>query len=258
VFLITGLQARTLIPSIRHYSLAELTMAAIVVCAVVILARFVWVYPATYLPRWLFPALRRNDPYPPWQHPVLLAFAGIRGIVSLAAALAIPFTVADGSPFPDRDLILILTFTVIFVTVVGEGLTLPAVTRVLGLANAGRRERQAEREEEFKVRRRAVEAAIERLESLTESRKLGEPVIGPILAHLRNRLKDIDHRKDDNEHHKKVAELSDDIELSLIEAERDLVNDLYRAGELKDEGRRHIERELDLRDTLLASLRSTE
>jgi CPA1 family monovalent cation:H+ antiporter len=75
---------------------------------------------------------------------------------------------------------------------------------------------------------------------------------------LRNRLKDIDHRKDDNEHHKKVAELSDDIELSLIEAERDLVNDLYRAGELKDEGRRHIERELDLRDTLLASLRSTE
>ena len=166
VFLITGLQARTLIPSIRHYSLAELTMAAIVVCAVVILARFVWMYPATYLPRWLFPAIRRNDPYPPWQHPFLLAFAGIRGIVSLAAALAIPFTVADGSPFPDRDWILILTFTVIFVTLVGEGLTLPTVTRVLGLSNAGRRERQAEREEEFTVRRRAVEAAIERLESL--------------------------------------------------------------------------------------------
>jgi NhaP-type Na+/H+ or K+/H+ antiporter len=258
VFLITGLQARTLIPSIRHYSLAELTLAVAVVCAVVILARFVWVYPATYLPRLLFPAIRRNDPYPPWQHPFLTAFAGIRGIVSLAAALAIPFTVADGSPFPDRDLILILTFTVIFVTLVGEGLTLPAVTRVLGLANAGRRERQAEREEEFKVRRRAVEAAIERLESLAESRKLAEPLVGPIRAHLRNRLKDVDHRKDGDEHHKKVAELSDDIELSLIEAERDLVNDLYRAGELKDEGRRHIERELDLRDALLASLSSTE
>jgi hypothetical protein len=129
---------------------------------------------------------------------------------------------------------------------------------VLGLSNAGRRERQADREEEFKVRRRAVEAAIERLDSLAESRKLGEPVVGPILAHLRNRLENVEHRKDDEEHHKKVAELSDDIQLSLIEAERDLVNDLYRAGELKDEGRRHIERELDLRDTLLASLRSTE
>jgi CPA1 family monovalent cation:H+ antiporter len=258
VFLITGLQARTLIPSVRHYSLAEVSMAALVVCAVVILARLVWIYPATYLPRWLFPAIRRNDPYPPWQHTIFLGFTGIRGIVSLAAALAIPFTVADGRPFPDRDWILILTFCVIFVTLVGEGLTLPAITHVLGLSNAGRRERQAAREEEFKVRRRAVEAAIERLESLTESRKLGEPVVGPILAHLRNRLENVEHRKDDEEHHKKVAELSDDIQLSLIEAERDLVNDLYRAGELKDEGRRHIERELDLRDTLLASLRSTE
>src|SRR4029077_10183968 len=137
-------------------------------CGVVILARFVWMYPATYLPRWLFPEILRNDPYPPWQHTVLTAFAGIRGIVSLAAALAIPLTVADGSPFPDRDLILILPFTVIVVTLVGEGLTLPAITHVLGLANAGRRERQADREEEFKVRRRAVEAAIERLEALAE------------------------------------------------------------------------------------------
>src|SRR6202044_3754619 len=258
VFLITGLQARTLIPSIRRYSLAEIAMAAALVCVVVIITRFIWVFPATYLPRWLFPAIRRNDPYPPWQHPTLLGFAGIRGIVSLAAALAIPFTLADGRPFPDRDWILILTFTLIFVTLVGEGLTLPALTRALGLANAGRRERQADREEEFKVRRRAVEAAIERLDSLTESRKLGEPVVGPILAHLRNRLKEIEHRKEGEEHHKKIAELGDEIQLSLIEAERDLVNDLYRAGELKDEGRRHIERELDLRDTLLASLWEAE
>jgi monovalent cation/hydrogen antiporter len=258
VFLITGLQARTLVPSLRHYSLAELTVAAIIVCAVVILARFAWMYPATYLPRWLVPAIRRRDPYPPWQHPFLIAFTGIRGIVSLAAALAIPFTVADGSPFPDRDLILILTFCVIFVTLVGEGLTLPALTRALGLANAGHRERQAEREEEFKVRRRAIEAAIERLDALAMSDKLPEAVVGPIRAHHRNRLEDVEHRKDGNEGHKKLAEVGDDLELSLIEAERDLVNDLYRAGELKDEGRRRIERELDLRDILIANLRSVD
>ena len=215
-------------------------------------------YPATYLPRWLFPAIRRRDPYPPWQHPFLLAFTGIRGIVSLAAALAIPFTIADGSPFPDRDLILILTFCVIFVTLVGEGLTLPLVVRKLGLANAGHRERQAEREEEFNVRRRAIEAAIERLEAVAESRKLPEPVVGPIRAHQRNRLTDVEYRKDGDDHRRKLAELSDDLELALIEAERNLVNDLYRAGELKDEGRRRIERELDLRDTLLANLRASE
>jgi monovalent cation/hydrogen antiporter len=258
VFLITGLQARTLIPSIRDHSIVELALAAILVCAVIVVSRFVWVYPATYLPWWLVPAIRRHDPSPPWQQPFLLAFTGVRGIVSLAAALAIPFTLADGSPFPERDLILILTFCVIFVTVVGEGLTLAAVTRWLGLANAGRRERQAEWEQEFKVRKRTIEAAIERLEALAASGKLPEAVVGPIRAHHRNRLEDVEYRKDGNEGHKKVAELGDELELALIETERELINNLYRAGELKDEGRRRIERDLDLRDALLANLRSRE
>jgi Na+/H+ antiporter len=257
VFLITGLQARTLIASSRHYSIAEIAMAAVVVCVVVILARFVWVFPSTYLPRRLFPSINRHDPAPPWQQPFFLGFTGIRGIVSLAAALAIPFTIADGSPFPNRDLILILVFAVIFVTLVGEGLTLPAVVRGLGLANAGRREQEAETNEEFKVRKRAIEAAIERLEALADSRKLPEPVVGPIRAHLRNRLKDVENRKDGDGHHKKLAELGDELELAMIEAERELVNTLYRTGELKDEGRRRVERELDLREAVLANFRPT-
>ena len=112
--------------------------AAALVCLVVIVARFVWVFPATYLPRWLSPALARRDPAPPWQWPFMLGFTGVRGIVSLAAALAIPFTMADGRPFPERDQILFLTFSVILVTLVGQGLMLPAVIRVLGLAPRGR------------------------------------------------------------------------------------------------------------------------
>ena len=75
---------------------------------------------------------------------------------------------------------------------------------------------------------------------------------------MRNRLIDVEHRKDGDEHHRKLAELSDELELALIEAERDLVNALYRDGELKDEGRRRIERELDLREALLANLRGGE
>jgi monovalent cation/hydrogen antiporter len=258
VFLITGLQARAVITNIHLHMFGELAFAAAIVCGVVIAARFVWMFPATYLPRWLVPAIRRKDPSPPWQHPFLVAFTGIRGIVSLAAALAIPFTVADGSPFPERDLILILTFCVLFVTLVGEGLTLPAVTRALGLANAGRRERQAEWEQEFQVRRRAIAAAIERLEELAESRKLPEIVAGPMRANHRYRLEDVDRYSDGDGRHRKLAELGDEVELSLIEAERDLANRLYRDGELKDEGRRRIERELDLREALLANLRGGE
>jgi monovalent cation/hydrogen antiporter len=258
VFLITGLQARTLISGIASYSIRELALAAAVVSAVVILARFVWVYPAAYLPRWLVPAIRRKDPSPSWQFLFVLGFTGIRGVVSLAAALAIPYAKADGSPFPDRDLILFLTFCVIFVTLVGEGLTLPWVTRALGLAHTGRWERQQERSEEFRARRRALEATIIALDRLTKERQAPESVVRPIRVAHSDRLKLVDHRSDGDARHKKLVDLGDEIEIALIEAERDFVNDLYRDGELKDESRRHIERELDLRDANLANLRSTE
>src|SRR5262245_64004153 len=145
VFLITGLQAHTVISRISHYPLSQLALSVAVVSAAVIIARFVWVFPATYLPRWLFPPVRRKDPSPPWQWPFVLAFTGVRGIVSLAAALAIPFSMSAGEPFPDRDLILFLTFSVIFITLVGQGLVLPWVIRVLGLQHAGRKRSEERR-----------------------------------------------------------------------------------------------------------------
>src|SRR3954471_764234 len=160
VFLITGLQARTLIDRIGHYPISFLALAAATVCGVVIAARFVWIFPAIYVPRWLSASLRRRDPSPPWQWPFVLAFTGVRGIVSLAAALAIPFASADGSPFPARDLILFLTFSVIVVTLVVQGLMLPFVIRPIGLAHAGRRERHAQRVEEEHARQQAIEVGI--------------------------------------------------------------------------------------------------
>ncbi len=153
VFLITGLQARTLIDRIGNGPIPALALSAAIICGVVIAARFIWMYPATYIPRWLSAALRRTDPAPPWQWPFALAFTGVRGIVSLAAALAIPLTTADGQPFPARDLILFLTFSVILVTLVGQGLLLPTVIRRLGLAQAGHKERRADQIEENRARR---------------------------------------------------------------------------------------------------------
>jgi Na+/H+ antiporter len=258
VFLITGLQARALIAGIRGYSLSELAIAAGVVSIVVIVSRFVWMYPAIYLPRWLFPAIRRKDPSPPWQWAFLLSFAGVRGIVSLAAALAIPFTTDSGAPFPARDLILFVTFAVILVTLVGQGLLLPAVVHWLGLARAGRRERSADRAEEFKARRRAIETAIKRLDQLAKERELPEDVVRPLRTRQHERLKHVEQRSDGDDGHKKLIEGADEIEYLLIAAERDLINDLYQLGELKDEARRRIERELDLRDAHLTSLRAED
>jgi monovalent cation/hydrogen antiporter len=258
VFLSTGLEARPLIAGIHEYLPIELVVPAFVVTAVVIVARFVWVFPATYLQRWLFPAIKRRDPAPPWQWPFVLGFTGVRGIVSLAAALAIPIATAAGEPFPDRDLILFLTFCVILITLVGQGLLLPAVIHWLGLAHAGGRERAADRAEERVARRQAIEAVIERLDQIAAERKLAEEVVRPLKARQRDRLRHIERGGDGQVEQRKLAELDDEIELLLIAAERDHVNELYRRGGLKAEARRRIERELDLREAHLANQRAEE
>jgi len=258
VFLITGLQARTLISEMGGHSISELAVSALAVSAVLILARFVWMFPATYLPRWIIPAVRRSDPSPPWQWPFTLAFTGIRGIVSLAAALAIPYTTDSGDPFPHRDLLLFLTFSVILVTLVGQGSLLPAVIRRLGLANVGRQERDDAKAEEFKARRQAIKMAIERLDQLALERQLPEEVVRPLRDQHRDRLTRIQRRSDGDDRHKELMACLDEIEATLIEAERGLVNDLYRSGKLNDEARRRIERELDLREALATNLRTED
>ena len=114
--------------------------------------------PATYLPRWLIPWVARRDPAPPARVPVVLGWAGMRGAVSLFAALALPLTPV---PFPDRGLVIYLTFTVILVTLVGQGLTLPALIRLVGVVDDGTVEH-----EETHARDAASEAALVRLEEL--------------------------------------------------------------------------------------------
>jgi monovalent cation/hydrogen antiporter len=254
VFLVTGLQARSLIAGSSSYSASELAISAAVVCIVVIVARFVWMYPATYIPRWLSPRLARRDPAPPWQWPFALAFTGVRGIVSLAAALAIPLMTERGQPFPHRDLILILTFAVILVTLVGQGLMLPAVIRALGLANAGRREHALERRQELAARRKAIEAAERRLEALRHERDLPMDMVQALRARHADRLRYVGNKTDGDSDHEKLVQLDDEIKFQLLCAERETINELYRTGALQSEPRRRIERELDLRDAQLAGL----
>jgi monovalent cation/hydrogen antiporter len=251
VFVITGLQARTVISRIGHYSFSELAVSVAVITAVIIVARFVWIFPATYLPRWLFPPVRRKDPSPPWQWPFILSFTGIRGIVSLAAALAIPFATSAGEPFPDRDLILFLTFAVILITLVGQSLMLPSVIRNLGLAHAGRREREIYRAEEYAARSEGVKAAIKSLEELAEERKLAPDVVEAARTHHRDRLQHIADGGSSDGDARNHGELHDEVERMLIATERQRINELFREGKLNDETRRRIERELDMREVHL-------
>jgi CPA1 family monovalent cation:H+ antiporter len=254
VFLLTGLQARTLVERSGAVDLYQLVGSALIVSAVVIVARFVWIYPATYLPRWLMPSLARRDPSPPWQNPFLVGFTGIRGIVSLAAALAIPLTTAGGEPFPHRDLILFLSFAVIVVTLIGQGLALPRVIGWLGLAETGRAERRSEALEEIASRRLTIEAGLRRIDQLAIERELPGRLVEPLRAHHFERLRQLDYRIGSDEREQRLAEVSVELERHLIDAERAHLYSLMSGGKLVDDARRRIENELDLRE---AQLRNT-
>ena len=142
------------------------------------MARFVWIYPATYLPRWLIPPLARRDPSPPWQQVFILGFTGVRGVVSLAAALAIPLTIESGAPFPHRDVILFATFGVIIITLVGQGLTLadrdPLARRrtVTAKPSTG-----ASRRPSLPRATRSIRASRQHLKKLADERKLSAEIV---------------------------------------------------------------------------------
>jgi monovalent cation/hydrogen antiporter len=255
LFLVTGLQARALAGAFKTYETSQLVIATLIVSLVVIVSRFAWVYPAIYVPRLLFSSIRRNDPSPPWQWPFAVAYTGIRGIVSLAAALAIPRYLPTGEAFPHRELILFLTYAVILITLVGQGLLLPTVVRIFGLEVAGRKEYAIEKTQEFAARRAAIETALENLNHLSRDLGLSDAVVSRIRSSHVERLRHIDDESAMDSPERGELFLHCDIESQLLLVERERISDCYRSGLLVDEARRRIERDLDLREAQLANFK---
>ncbi|MBV9654875.1 MAG: Na+/H+ antiporter [Acetobacteraceae bacterium] len=245
VFLLTGLQARAVAFGNRAEGWTSLVLAGLLTCAVVITVRFLWVFPATYLPRWLSARLRTRDPAPPWQVAFMVGFTGIRGVVSLAAALSIPLQVAGG-PFPGRDLILFATFCVIVVTLVGQGAALPRVIGWLGLDAAGRAEAAANKRHEVLARIEGVEAALARLEEL-EGGEVSEDAVTALRSLHLDRRAQFAGTVDDAIPGSPLAREAA-LQMQLLAAERSALARLYAADGVTDEARRRIERELDLED----------
>jgi len=178
VFILIGLQLPEVLRALSGNAIpiGRLVWDALLISFAVILIRILWVFPATYLPRLIFKKLCRHDPYPKWQHVTIVAWTGMRGVVSLAAALALPDTIRDGSPFPGRDLILFLTFIVILATLVVQGLSLPPLIRWLGVKDDGSMEK-----EERAARLQANRAALAKLNEIAER----EPAKADALQRLR-------------------------------------------------------------------------
>jgi NhaP-type Na+/H+ or K+/H+ antiporter len=249
VFLVTGMQTRTLLDRMDANLLHGLAYTILVTVIVVVVTRFIWIYPVAYLPRWLSPSLARRDPTPPWQSIFFLGFVGVRGVVSLAAALAIPLTTAAGAPFPDRDLILFVTFGVIVVTLIGQGSLLPRVVGWLGLAKHAADERQREHKAEVAARSGALDVAQNHLEKVAADRGVSPETLAILRARHDYRTGRLSEHKADGDD---AATVAAELRMELIAAERKYIYRLLQDGQITDEARRRIERELDLEEASIA------
>jgi monovalent cation/hydrogen antiporter len=251
LFLLTGFQMRLLYEKSKAFPIDDILFATALVTVVIIVARFAWVYPATYLPRILSSRVRKRDPSPSWRTTFVIAFTGVRGAVSLAAALALPFALPSGEDFPYRDLILFVSFGVIFITLVGLGLGLPPVVRWLGVAQDGRDEHAREHESEIAARREALDCALASLDALTDDRELSDEVVKLLRARHEIRVNQLPDSLDPDKHD--VSATGTELTRELISAERKFIHALLRDGKITDESRRRIERDLDLEEASLAN-----
>ena len=247
LFALIGLQLPTILDELSGRSTAELVGYAAVVSAVVIGARLAWML-ATYLLATLSSRIRMDDPAPSWQAKAVISWSGMRGAVSLAAALAIPLATDAGDPFPQRNLIIFLTFAVILVTLVLQGLTLPPLIRVLDLDDGGIGEK-----EEAKARIRAAEAALERLDELVEEDWVRADTADRARRQYLFRQERFRSRFDPQADGAAEARSQDYQRLrrELLDAEREAVTQLRREGVIGDDVMRRVVRDLDLEDARL-------
>jgi CPA1 family monovalent cation:H+ antiporter len=246
LFALIGLQLPGILDALSGRSTATLIVYAAAVTAAVIAARFLWVIPGTYLTARF--RRRRRPIQEPGKAAILLGWSGMRGAVSLAAALALPLTTDAGQPFPNRPLIIFLTFGVIFGTLVLQGLTLPAVVKTLGLEDEGRAEK-----EETKARLYAAEAALARLEELAEEDWVREDTLERLrglFGFRRERFRSRFDPESDGAIEDRSAAFQRLIR-ELLDAERSAVFELRRNGRIDDAVMRRVVRDLDLEEARL-------
>ncbi|MFD9028409.1 Na+/H+ antiporter [Streptomyces parvulus] len=248
VFALIGLQLPVVLKGLGEYEGAEAAWYAVAVFLVVAVARFVWVYPATFLPR-LSARVRAREGEMSWKGPFIIGWAGMRGVVSLAIAFSIPLTVNDGDPFPERNLILFLTFTTVIGTLVVQGVTLPPLIRLLKFPT---RDVQTETLAEANAQAQASRAAEHRLDDLLTDDRNALP--GPLADRLRTVL---ERRRNAvwerlGQVNQVTGETVDDtyrrLSREMIGAERDVFVRLRDGRYIDDEMLRTLLRRLDLEE----------
>lgn len=249
IFILTGLALRPILEGASGTTVLALARAAGLVSLAVVVARFLWVYPAATLPFLVVPGLRRREPVPRWQTLTIAAWAGLRGGDSLILAAAIPIATAAGMPFPGRNEIIAITYGVIVVTLVGQGFGLAPLMRVLGVWETG----EEERREETNARLRTAEVALARLEELSKEPWAHPYSVADTRVHYQHRTRRLQSRADGKTdgaiESKSAAHRRLTRELLAVER-RELLR-LRDSGAINDTVMRRVQRDLDLEELLL-------
>ncbi len=250
LFILIGLQLPTIIEGLESIPASEVIGYTVAVCVAVIAVRFLFTFTAPYIIRALDrrPSQRARRVGPAAR--TVVAWSGMRGAVSLAAALALPLTTDAGAPLPGRNLILFITFSLILVTVVGQGLTLPMLIRRLGVHE----EEGAEEWEETRARLAAAKAALYRIDELAEEDWTREETVDRVRALYRFRKRRFATRAgmlDDEDGIEDRSLAYQRLMHELFGAQRDALVGLRDTGEISSEVMRRIERELDLEESRL-------
>ena len=250
VFALIGLQLPVVLRGLGEYEGGDAAWYALAVFLVVVATRFIWVYPATFLPRLLSARVREREEDPTWKGPFVIAWAGMRGVVSLAIAFSIPLTIRDGQePFPQRNLILFLTFTTVIGTLVVQGLTLPPLIRLLKFPG---RDAQTEPLAEANAQAQATRAAARPLdEHLADERNaLPAPLADRLRIVLERRRNAVWERL--GQANPITGESVDDtyrrLSREMIGAEREVFVKLRDGRYIDDEMLRTLLRRLDLEE----------
>lgn len=251
LFLLTGFQMRSLIEKSKAFPLSDILIAVALVTAVIIVARFAWIYLGTYLARLLRGRLSIEEAKWPWRSVFIVAFTGVRGAVSLAAALALPLAMPDGESFPYRDLMLFVAFGVILITLVGLGLCLPLVVKMLGISHFGNDEYRRERIAEIRARREALEDVRRTLAEITDNRDVADEIVAQLNTRHQHRASQLP--EPGQEMAAELFTLSGKMHRELIAEERRFLHKMLRDGQITDETRRRIERDLDLEEASIGN-----
>jgi monovalent cation/hydrogen antiporter len=249
VFVLIGLQLPFVLEGVSELNLGRLILYGALFSAFLILLRLFWTFPGAYASYFIRTRLlHQNEKRPEGRQIFVVGWTGMRGVIALAAAMSLPRTVADGSPFPHRDLIVFLTFSVILVTLVLQGLTLPPLIRALGLA-----EPPGTKSEDREARRLVLQAAQTRLEEIRHSDSTGfDEVYDDLEQHYKHRLASVSGlTPDQNEAHAEHYSRYLDISRTLLEVERSAALRLRDEGRITDEALRELEHEQDLNETRL-------